>query len=82
MFFSYGMILYALQIPFAEIKNDIRVCYLLMEGKRPSIPVNLPPFLHPVIQDCWSKEPNQRPSFQRITKTIRTEAYEKDEPDF
>ena len=82
--FSYGMILYeifALEIPFAEIKNDLKVCYMLMDGQRPPIPKKLPLFLHPLILDCWSKDPAQRPSFRRIVITIQTEAYEKDEPD-
>ena len=79
--FSYGMTLYeifALKIPFSEIKSDLRVCYWLMEGKRPPIPEKLPVFLHPLITDCWSHDPEKRPSFQRIVTTIQTKAYEDD----
>ena len=82
--FSYGMILYeifALEVPFSEIKSDLRVCYLLMEGKRPPIPEKLPSFLHPLITDCWSHDPAQRPSFQRIVTAIQTEVYEEDDTD-
>jgi serine/threonine protein kinase len=80
--FSYGMILYeiyALRIPFSEIRSDIKVCYLLMEGKRPTIPDKLPDFLHPLITDSWSEDPAKRPAFQRIVNTIQTEVYEKDD---
>ena len=79
--FSYGMILYeiyALKLPFGDISNDVMVCNAIMEGKRPSIPERLPSFLHPLLQDCWDKEPTQRPSFETIVMTIRTEFYEKE----
>ena len=82
--FSYGMILYeiyALKIPFAEIQNDIQVCCRVMEGKRPPIPIKLPPFLLPLLQDCWSNEPKGRPSFERIVFTIQTQVYEKEHVD-
>ena len=82
--FSYGMILYeiyTLKIPFADIKSDIRVCYMLMQGKRPPIPEKMPPFLYPLIQDCWSDKLELRPSFLKIVTTIQTEVYEKDYPE-
>ena len=80
--FSYGMILYeiyALKIPFADIKGDVQVCFQIMGGKRPPIPAKLPSFLSTLLRDCWSNEPEERPSFERIVFTIQTEVYEKEE---
>ena len=79
--FSYGMILYeiyALELPFKDISNDARVSRAIMDGKRPSVPEKLPSFLHPLLQDCWDKEPAQRPSFKTIVLTVQTEFYEKE----
>ena len=79
--FSYGMILYeifALKVPFAHIPGDARVSNAIIEGERPSVPDKLPPFLVPVLLDCWKKEPSQRPSFKSIVMTLKTESYEKD----
>ena len=79
--FSYGMMLYeiyALELPFRDIASDARVSCAIMDGKRPSVPKRLPFFLHPLLQDCWNKEPAQRPSFNTIVLTIQTEFYEKE----
>ena len=79
--FSYGMILYeiyALELPFSDVTSDARVSCAIMDGKRPSLPEKLPSFLHPLLQDCWDKEPAQRPSFKTIVVTIQTEFYEKE----
>jgi hypothetical protein len=82
--FSYGMILYeifALQLPFAEIENDIKVCWKIMHGERPPIPARAPSFLHPLIQDCWNSKPAARPPFEKIVTAIQTESYEEhDDP--
>ena len=79
--FSYGMTLYeiyALELPFSHIKSDVRVSNEIMEGKHPSIPEKLPSFLRPLLQDCWDKEPAQRPSFKMIVRAIQTESYTKE----
>jgi serine/threonine protein kinase len=79
--FSYGMMLYEIyevKVPFAEIQSDMRVCYAIMEGKRPPIPAKLPMFLRPLLEDCWRKDSAQRPSFATIIMTIQTEFYEKE----
>ena len=79
--FSYGMVLYeiyTLELPFGDIPSDVMVCCAIMDGKRPPVPQKLPPFLHLLLQECWNKEPTQRPSFKMIIMTIQTESYEKE----
>ena len=77
--FSYGMVLYEIydhRIPFADIPGDALAGTAVVDGKRPPIPANLPPFLCPLLQACWKKEPNQRPQFQAIVLAIQTASFD------
>ena len=79
--FSYGMILYEIytfQIPFEDTQNNLQVALQIINKERPSVPKDLPPYLVPLLQDCWSDEPEQRPSFTTIGMTIQTKVYEKE----
>ena len=77
--FSFGMVLYEIfahKVPYHEISGNARVGMAVLQGKRPPIPAILPPFLHPLLQDCWKEEPRQRPQFKTIVLAIQTESYE------
>ena len=67
--FSYGMVLYeifAQEIPFSDIDEDIDAATGIREGKRPSIPTEIPLYIKVLMQSCWKHNPYCRPYFQRI----------------
>ena len=77
--FSYGMVLYeifARKIPYDDIPTDPLVGLAVMQGKRPPIPATLPPFLRPLLEACWKRDPSQRPQFEAIVVAIQTESYD------
>ena len=77
--FSYGMVVYEIfshKIPYDDIPTNALVGLAVLQGKRPPVPTTLPPFLCPLLEDCWKEEPNQRPQFEAITLAIQTESYE------
>ena len=71
--FSFGLILYELlttqrafneERVYAHIKN-------LGEGKRPEIPDTVSPGMQGLIKACWHNDPEARPSFAEIYRTLR-----------
>jgi len=41
------------------------------EGLTPEIPFNCPPKLRNIMQLCWQKQPNQRPTFEAICQMLQ-----------
>ena len=69
--FSFGMILFELfahQLPYADLDDDIDVLLSVTSGKRPPIPSTLPSYLHDLIEKCWEEDPYQRPTFHDFAK--------------
>ena len=67
--FSYGMILYEIfahNIPFSHIKEDVDVPQSIRNGERPSLPQELPIYMKVLIQFCWEHKPHDRPNFEKI----------------
>jgi len=71
--FSYGMILFevfAHEIPYADLHDNVEVLFSITRGERPSIPPTLPPYLHDLIKKCWEEDPKLRPSFDDFVKAF------------
>ena len=69
--FSYGMILvelFAHEIPYAGLHDNIEVLLSVTSGKRPPIPPTLPSYLHNLITKCWEEDPYLRPTFDDFVK--------------
>ena len=67
--FSYGMLLYeifAQEIPYSNIVDDVEVSSSIGKGIRPSIPSGLPIHIQMLIQSCWKHKPHDRPKFEGI----------------
>ena len=67
--FSYGMILFELfahEIPYADLRDNIDVLLSVTSGKRPPIPPTLPPYLHDLLRRCWEEDPCLRPTFDEF----------------
>ena len=71
--FSYGMILvelFAHEIPYADLHDNVEVLFSITKGERPPIPPNLPSCLHDLIKKCWEEDPHLRPSFDDFVKAF------------
>ena len=67
--FSYGMVLFELfahEIPYRDIDEDVAVATAVREGKRPPIPPQLPLYIKKLMQQCWEHKAHARPTFERI----------------
>ena len=71
--FSYGMILfelYAHEIPYADLVDDVQVLMRVTSGVRPPIPSTLPTCFHDLLRSCWEDEPHLRPTFNDFVHRI------------
>jgi serine/threonine protein kinase len=72
--FSFGLILYELlvgQSAFPKQLNQQQIAYrLIMTDKWPTIPEFVVPSARKLINDCWSKEPGDRLSFEEIVDRL------------
>ena len=71
--FSYGMILvelFAHEVPYADLHDNVEVLLSVTRGERPPIPPTLPSYLHDLIKKCWEEDPYLRPSFDDFVKAF------------
>lgn len=71
--YSYGMIIFELfahEIPYADLDDDIEVLMGVTGGKRPLIPPTLPSYLHDLLRRCWEEDPHLRPTFNDFVNKI------------
>jgi len=73
--YSFGMVLFefvCLEIPFEDLEpND--VLKATMNGERPdmeAVPPTMPKVLVDLMERCWAHNPEKRPSFNYICKTL------------
>jgi serine/threonine protein kinase len=65
--YSFGIILWQLltrQQPFPKLRLKEEVKRAVLAGDRPPIPSNCPPLLKELIENCWKKNPKDRPTFK------------------
>ena len=71
--FSFGMLLVELfseNKPWGAEANPAMIESNIMHGIRPEIPADFDPELKSLIEECWSFNPDNRPSFARIRETL------------
>ena len=71
--YSYGMILYYLlegKPPWAYENGLVAVRKAADEGDRPILPRNWDQRLQNLIQECWHEDPQVRPPFDKILKSL------------
>ena len=56
--------------PFQGVKNN-EVIGKIENGERLPLPANCPPALYLLMTECWSYEPQNRPTFQEIKTQLR-----------
>jgi serine/threonine protein kinase len=72
--FSFGVILYELLVgepAFSKTLTPYKyVNHVAIEKTRPVIPMSVLPFVRELIENCWSDDPDFRPSFESIFKIL------------
>ena len=67
--YEYGMILWEMiteKTPFRNMDPLAIMTAVAIQNKRPAIPSNVSPSMKKLIESCWDKEPENRPSFEQI----------------
>lgn len=64
--FSFAIVLWELltcKVPYAELTPLQAAVGVVQKGLRPPIPPGTPPALAELMQQCWQRRPEDRPSF-------------------
>lgn len=56
---------------YPELKLDFQVINAIMDGKRPTLPVQTPSCLKALVDDCWNHNPTQRPDIISTQKRLQ-----------
>jgi len=71
--YSFGILLWELfsygKLPYPEYNND-NARIKILEGVTPKCPPNCPPELYKLMQLCWSRGTEKRPTFKQIFAVI------------
>ena len=75
--YSYAMVAYKLitgETPYKNAFSSGKEAYnkIYVEGYRPEFPESIPDCYKKLIAKCWSKELNERPTFDEIVYHLRT----------
>jgi len=75
--YSFGIVLWELytkKIPYrgSGLNPSLLVVKVVKEDLRPAIPLRCPLQVVRLIEGCWHPNPNRRPSFKKITKTLQS----------
>jgi serine/threonine protein kinase len=72
--YSYGMVMWEVftrKVPFPDMNPHQAALAVVAEDKRPTIPSFVPPGFHKLIEDCWHRSANRRPSFRDVVTRLR-----------
>jgi len=71
--FSYGVVLWQLltrENPFADKSQVEAAAAVALEDRRPPSPAGIPTSVLDLINNCWTKEPDERPAFPSIIERL------------
>lgn len=76
--YSFAMVVYeiiTLKKPFDDMKNPniIQVLQRVTQGNMPSFDDSTPESYRNLIQNCWAEKPEDRPTFDQIVRSLRTD---------
>ncbi|KAF3451467.1 hypothetical protein FNV43_RR07562 [Rhamnella rubrinervis] len=71
--YSFGLILWEMvagSIPYEEM-NPIQAAFAVVnKNLRPPVPLDCPPAIRALIEQCWTLQPEKRPEFWQIVKVL------------
>jgi serine/threonine protein kinase len=76
--YAFGLIFYEILFGrrvFPEDFSDKQIMYRVIRGKLPDIPGEIPFFVGNLIGRCWSREPDDRPTFSDILSVLRVNEF-------
>ncbi|VFQ89498.1 unnamed protein product [Cuscuta campestris] len=71
--YSFGLILWEMLTgftPFDDMTSVQAAFAVVNKNKRPAIPMDCPPCLKALIEQCWCLQPEKRPEFSQIVKVL------------
>jgi serine/threonine protein kinase len=71
--FAFGLIVYEVLVGesvFPKNGNPVEIAAMHLQNIRPAIPKEIHPVIATLIQKCWSKDPEERPTFDEIFRTL------------
>ncbi|KAL6606747.1 hypothetical protein ACP70R_042400 [Stipagrostis hirtigluma subsp. patula] len=75
--FSFGIVMWELltgEEPYAELHYGAIIGGIVNNTLRPPVPESCDPQWRSLMEQCWSAEPSERPSFTEIGKSLRAMA--------
>jgi hypothetical protein len=73
--FSFAIVLWEVftgESAFADYESAMGVMFAVLNGKRPRFPRNFHPRLKNVIEECWSADPDRRPSLDEVHSKLES----------
>ncbi|KAH6795415.1 hypothetical protein C2S51_036401 [Perilla frutescens var. frutescens] len=71
--YSFGLILWEFvvgKVPYEDMTPIQAAFAVVNKNLRPAIPVDCPPAMKALIEQCWSLQPDKRPAFWQIVKVL------------
>ena len=71
--YSFGILLIELMTsmrPFKSLSIKEHLLEVVENGKRPFVPKFIPAEISMLLKNCWAKNPNNRPCFDRIKDVL------------
>ncbi|XP_066375583.1 RAF-like serine/threonine-protein kinase PRAF isoform X1 [Miscanthus floridulus] len=75
--FSFGIVMWELltgEEPYAELHYGTIIGGIVNNTLRPPVPESCDPQWRSLMEQCWSAEPSERPSFTEVGKSLRAMA--------
>ncbi|PUZ61925.1 hypothetical protein GQ55_4G317100 [Panicum hallii var. hallii] len=75
--FSFGIVMWELltgEEPYAELHYGAIIGGIVNNTLRPPVPESCDPQWRALMEQCWSAEPSERPSFTEVGKSLRAMA--------
>ncbi|MCE3216901.1 hypothetical protein HAX54_009147 [Datura stramonium] len=71
--YGFGLILWEMvagAVPYEDMSPVQAAFAVVSKNMRPPIPVDCPPAMRTLIEQCWSLQPEKRPEFWQIVKVL------------